>query len=81
MVRGATCREQDMINIAELKPDKDVGRWVQYKDFRGTENGRIKSWNDEFIFVVYHCDNQWHRFRDFTGAATNPEELTFISAT
>lgn len=67
-----------MIDLTQLKK-KDMGRWVEYHG-RGDviERGRIKSWNDKFIFVVYRCDNQWHRFQDFTGAATNPEDLIFL---
>lgn len=42
------------------------------------EKGKIKSWNDNFIFVVYKCDNQWDRFQDYTGCATSPDDLEFI---
>jgi len=66
-----------MINIDKLTPG-DIGRWVTYTPtVRELEKGRIKSWNDKFIFVVYHCDNQWDRFQDFTGCATDPEDLTW----
>jgi hypothetical protein len=43
------------------------------------ERGRIKSWNEKWIFVVYRCDHQWDRFQDFTGAATDPEDLRFTT--
>lgn len=67
-----------MIDIKSLN-EFDIGKWVEYKGGAGEiERGRIKSWNDEFIFVVYKCDNQWNRFQDFTGVATSPEDLTFI---
>lgn len=69
-----------MIGISKLDPDKDVGRWVEYKDFRGVEKGRIKFWTDKYVFVVYKCADQWHRFADFTAAATRPEDLNFIAA-
>lgn len=66
-----------MINISKLT-DKDVGRWVTYIDgMRKTEEGKLKSWNDKYIFVVYHCNNEWDCFKDFTGAATRPEDLYF----
>ena len=65
-----------MINIAELTT-KDIGRLVIYKPTQENEKGRIKSWNDKFIFVVYKCDNQWHRFQDFTGCSTDPDDLIF----
>lgn len=67
-----------MIDITTLFKE-DIGRWVVYKpSFGDPEKGRIKSWNDKFIFVVYKCDSQWDRFQDFTGCATNPEDLKFI---
>jgi hypothetical protein len=63
-----------MIAIASLKPEH-IGHWVRY---RSCEIGRIKSWNDSFVFVVYHCQNQWDRFSDWTAAATLPEDLELI---
>lgn len=60
--------------------DKDVGRWVIYTPQVGPEeSGRIKSWDDMYIFVVYSCDQQWDRFQDFTAAATNPDDLKFTN--
>lgn len=70
-----------MIDLLELTK-KDIGRWVEYHDSHWSggkaEKGRIKSWNDKFIFIVYLCNNEWNRFQDFTGAATNPEDLIFL---
>jgi len=67
-----------MIDISKLGK-KDIGRFVEYRSFGyKNEKGRIKSWNEKFIFVVYKCDNQWRRFQDFTAAATRPENLYFI---
>jgi hypothetical protein len=66
-----------MIDIKELVPEH-VGKWVEYRDGTGeTERGRIKSWNDRFVFVVYRCDGEWNSFKDFIGAATDPSDLTF----
>lgn len=77
-----------MIDITKLT-DKDIGRWVIYKPFHAKsfddrdqwERGKLKSWNDTNIFVVYHCNNEWHRFQDYTGAATDPNDLIFEEAT
>ena len=70
-----------MIDIAKLS-GKDVGRAVVYQAPHGDrEIGRIKSWNDKFVFVVYKCDSQWGRFQDFTGCATDPNDLNFIEET
>ena len=72
-------RKARMIDIAELTKE-DIGRWVVYTAHHGaTEKGRLKSWNDTFIFVVYKCAGQWDRFLDFTGCATNPEDLRFTT--
>jgi hypothetical protein len=67
-----------MITLEKLSY-KDIGRWVIYNDGFKQEKGRIKSWNDEFIFVVYKCNEEWDRFQDYTGCATNPEDLGFIT--
>lgn len=69
--------EIDGIDIAALA-QSDVGKWVIYKGNAGEiEEGRIKSWNDEFVFVVYKCGGEWDRFKDFTGCATRPGQLEF----
>ncbi len=66
-----------MVDIKKLT-EKDRGRWVKYTAQHGAEEfGRIKSWNEKYVFVVYKCDNQWDRYSDFTAAATDPEDLTF----
>lgn len=65
------------ISIENLKP-ADVGKWVVYTPLKGaSERGRIKSWNDKWIFVVYKCDNNWDKFADYTGCATDPSELNY----
>ena len=66
-----------MININSLT-EKDVGKWVIFSRCDGKkELGKVKSWNDTYIFVVYKCADEWERFEAYTGAATNPEDLTF----
>ena len=67
-----------MIDIATLRKS-DIGRWVEYRGTGGeVERGKIKSWNDEYIFVVYKCAGEWNRFQDFTGQSTRPKDLHFI---
>lgn len=57
----------------------DVGRWVEFTHYHGKkERGKIKSWGENFIFVVFHCDGQWDRFQSFTGQACDPDHLQFI---
>jgi hypothetical protein len=56
--------------------EKDIGKWVIYTPtFGDKELGRIKSYNNIFIFVVYNCNKEWDRFQDYTGCATRPEDL------
>lgn len=64
----------------ELEP-KDIGRWVRYHPIYGySEDGRIKSWNNKCVFVVYKCDNKWDEFLKYTAEATHPLKLEFIKA-
>jgi len=65
-----------MIHIKDLK-QSDIGRWVIYNTGFKLEEGKIKSWNDKYIFVVYKCDDDWDNFKDYTGCATRPEDLIF----
>jgi hypothetical protein len=42
-----------MIDIKEFGPEH-VGKWVEYRGDPGKiETGKIKSWNDRVVFVVY----------------------------
>jgi hypothetical protein len=66
-----------MINIKKLT-EKDFGEWVIYKVPHKTEIGRIKSWNEKYIFVVYKCNNDWKHFELYTGCATNPKDLSIL---
>jgi len=66
-----------MINIEDLK-EEDVGRWVVYTDgTKEEQSGRIKRWNDIWIFVVYNCADEWDKYQDYTGAATDSRDLKF----
>ena len=66
------------IDIKKLSHD-DIGKWVVYEGHAGEkEIGRIKSWNWKYIFVVYKCDKNWHRFEEYTAAATDPTQLKLI---
>ena len=66
-----------MIDIRDLT-EEDLGRYVIYTDgSEGKQRGRIKDWNDTWIFVVYHCADEWDNYRDYTGCATTPSDLKF----
>lgn len=60
---------------------EDIGRGVTYSDGIGKKTfGRIKSWNDKWVFVVYKCDEDWFRFLEYTAAATRPIDLEFCNS-
>lgn len=67
-----------MIHLHELRLS-DIGRWVVYRDRFDSKPdvGRIKSWNQKFIFVVYRCAGNWDDFASYTGVATAPDDLEF----
>ncbi len=56
----------------------DIGRWVEYAHHNTTEKGRIKSFNDKWIFVVFNCADDWDNFRNYRAAACAPESITII---
>jgi len=67
-----------MINVNRLE-ETDVGRWVEYRPSVGPKvEGRIKSWNEKWIFVVYYCDGKWDEYQNYTAAATEPNDLYLI---
>ena len=57
------------------------GTWVTYKPSykQKGEIGRIKSTNNIFIFVVYHCDGNWDDYTDYTAEATRHEDLQILN--
>lgn len=66
-----------MIEIKGLTQE-DIGQWVEYTPAVGKkQKGRIKSWNEEYIFVVYHCNHEWDRYQEYTGQPTNPSDLKY----
>ena len=69
-----------MIELTKLS-DADIGKWVEYRDRFDSkpDKGRIKGWNHKFIFVVYRCAGNWDQFKQYTGVATDPADLTLIS--
>ena len=45
----------------------------------GSIEGRIKSWDDRFVYVVYWAGyaEDWDRFEEYHVVATLPEDLDF----
>ena len=68
-----------MIELSKLS-ETDIGAWVEYWDKFDSkpDRGRIKSWNEKFIFVVYRCGGHWDEFEKYTGVATDPGDLSFV---
>lgn len=63
------------IDITTLQSD-DEGRWVYYIHFDGTkEIGRLSSWNENNMFVVFKCADQWVDYANYTGQSCNPNDL------
>lgn len=62
--------------VSMCKGDLEVGKWVVYHPQYGApEKGRVKSWDDNWVFVVYKCAWNWDRFQDYTGCATDISDL------
>jgi hypothetical protein len=68
-----------MIDVFELR-QTDKGSWVKFSDGACGEDqlGRIKSWDGYNIFVVYHCDEDWENYANYTAEATHGSRLEFI---
>lgn len=66
-----------MVDISKLT-QLEIGMWVIYNNGNFEETGRIKSWNEDYIFVVFNCANKWHKFKDYTGASCDPKSLRFF---
>ena len=60
-----------------------IGDWVVYYDgSKPPEVGKVKSFpteNRDNAFVVYHCDEEWDKFKDYTGACSDIKCLTVIT--
>lgn len=52
------------------------GDYVHYTNHGKKENGRVKSVEDGYAFVVYHCGGDWDNFRNYTGARTETDNLS-----
>jgi len=53
-----------------------VGEKVHYAaNHCDPENGIVKEVRGDTIFVVYYCNGEWHRYKDYTGCATNIRDL------
>lgn len=60
-----------------MKEEIIIGSPVTYFDGFKRENGIIKSFSPDGVtaFVVYHCDDKWDEYENYTGASTRIEDL------
>jgi hypothetical protein len=50
----------------------------QYNTLKKYENGIVKEIIDhEYIRVVYHCNNDWENYQNYTGAMTATRDLYY----
>lgn len=69
-----------MIDITKLT-EEDIGRVVLYRGYGdNNEVGRLKSFTEDSIFVVFKCAGLWNDYQNYTGQNTKPEDLSFIGA-
>ncbi len=53
------------------------GEKVTFSSYNKKEKGIVKSISDsEHVFVVYHCDNDWGNYQNYTAARTHISDLT-----
>lgn len=53
------------------------GDKVMYHSFNEKECGVVKLIRgDEYVFVVYHCDDKWDQYQNYTAAKTRIRDLT-----
>jgi len=52
---------------------------VTYRKGPRVNRGRIKSWDDRFVYVVYWAGyaEDWAGFNQYSAVATLPEDLDF----
>ena len=67
-----------MITIEQLKVGASVHYQPEHYGNDRWENGIIKEirYNvKDAVWVVYNCNGEWHRYKDYTSAKTNLYDL------
>lgn len=73
--------EEFALHKSLKQSDLKVGDKVNYKaphDDSEYENGRVKKipeYTTDSVLVVYHCDDEWHRYQDYTACLTYLKDL------
>ena len=67
-----------MIDITKIKVGDKVHYQPSHYSENKFENGLVKeipTFRKDAIRVVYNCDGNWHRFKEYTSAMTRIEDL------
>jgi hypothetical protein len=66
-----------MVEVKVIKKGDSVHYVPSHKKESGEfENGVVKGIAPNGgVFVVYNCSGEWHRYEDYTGVNTRPEDL------
>ena len=60
----------------KFKEGDSVTYFPEYSPDKEGEKGVVKSVQDEnFVFVVYNCGGEWHKYKEYTAARTNVKDL------
>ena len=72
--------KRKMIDTKKLT-ESDKGRFVIYRHkYSYSVIGKIRSWQNNYIYVVYNCDDDWDNYMNYTAAATDCLLLDFIES-
>lgn len=53
-----------------------AGQKVTYKSYKKLVHGIVKSISDiEHVFVVYNCNEEWHKYFNYTAERTKIKDL------
>jgi len=65
-----------MIDITQLRIGDGVYYQPEHYGDMKWENGLVKEIrNPDGVWVVYNCDGNWQRYREYTGTKTNLRDL------
>lgn len=67
---------EEVQQLVPIEEQMKKGDKVTYcPDFGAKEKGIVKEVRDAIAFVVYRCNEEWDRYEEYTGCATNISDL------
>lgn len=58
---------------------RHLGNWVRFDQQHGESRfGRLKTWNEKYVFVVFSCGGDWDNWHNYTGQSCNPDDCAFV---